>query len=202
MKSIHVKRILGGLAVTGMLLAGGALPGVAEAATGGSSYHVNQGDTFWLISQQRGIALDKLMAANAGVDPYQLQIGMTLNLPGSASATAAPTSSAPVGRHFVASAYSAAAAENGGSQWAGLDYFGNPLVQGRTIAVDPNVIPLGTNVWVSGYNWSGLPAGGFAARATDVGSAIQGNRIDIYLDGSRQAVSAFGLQNVTVTVLK
>jgi 3D (Asp-Asp-Asp) domain-containing protein len=194
LKSIHVKRILGGLAVTGMLLTGGAMPGVAEAATGGSSYRVNQGDTFWLISQRRGIALDKLMAANAGVDPYQLQIGMTVNLPGSASA--------PVGRSFVATAYSAAPEENGGAQWAGLDYFGDPLVQGRTIAVDPNVIPLGTTVWVSGYNWAGLPSEGFAARATDVGSAIQGNRIDIYLDGSRQAVTAFGLQNVTVTVLK
>jgi 3D (Asp-Asp-Asp) domain-containing protein len=194
LKSIHVKRILGGLAVTGMLLAGGALPGVAEAATGGSSYQVNQGDTFWLISQRRGIALDKLMAANAGVDPYQLRIGMTLNLPGA--------SSAPAGRSFVATGYSAAPAENGGAQWAGLDYFGNQLVQGRTIAVDPNVIPLGTSVWVSGYNWAGLPSEGFAAQATDVGSAIKGSRIDIYLDGSRQAVTAFGMQNVTVTVLK
>jgi 3D (Asp-Asp-Asp) domain-containing protein len=194
LKTIHMKRILGGLAVTGMLLAGGVLPGVAEAATSGSSYRVNQGDTLWLLSQRRGIALDKLMAANAGVDPYHLQIGMTINLPG--------TASAPVGRSFVATAYSADPAENGGPQWAGLDYFGDQLVQGRTIAVDPKVIPLGSTVWVSGYNWAGLPEAGFAAHATDVGSAIKGSRIDIYLNGSRPAVSAFGMQDVTVTVLK
>jgi 3D (Asp-Asp-Asp) domain-containing protein len=169
------------------------LPGTAAAASSGAqTYTVQRGDTFWLIARKYGISADKLMASNAGIRPYNLQIGTRISVPVGSASTA---------RNFVASAYSAHPDENGGAQWAGLDYFGNRLVHGKTIAVDPNVIPLGSTVWVSGYNWSWLPANGFAAQATDVGSAIKGNRIDIYLDGAQRSVAGFGLQNVKVTVL-
>lgn len=42
--------------------------------------------------------------------------------------------------------------------------------EGRTIAVDPNVIPLGTEVFIDGKVYT----------AEDTGSAIKGNKIDIY----------------------
>lgn len=42
----------------------------------------------------------------------------------------------------------------------------------RTIAVDPKVIPLGTTVRINGQEFI----------AEDVGGAIKGNRIDIYVD--------------------
>ncbi|MFF2480809.1 3D domain-containing protein [Paenibacillus sp. NPDC058071] len=100
---------------------------------------------------------------------------------------------------IVATAYSAAASENGG--WGAVDYFGNPLAVG-TIAVDPNVIPLGTKVYVSGYNHAGLPSGGMIAYAKDTGGAIKGNRIDIFVPGTSQQVSTFGYQNVSVFILK
>jgi len=97
-----------------------------------------------------------------------------------------------------ATAYSGDASENGG--WAGLDYFGNSLKLG-TVAVDPNIIPLGSTVYITGYSASGLPVKGMMGKATDVGGAIKGNRIDIYIPGSNQLVQSFGIQNVQVYVM-
>lgn len=97
-----------------------------------------------------------------------------------------------------ATAYSASAQENGG--YGAVDYFGNPLQLG-TIAVDPSVIPLGSTVYIEGYNFDGLPAGGMLAKATDTGGAIKGNRIDIFVPGSPSKAKQFGLQNVKVHVL-
>ncbi|MBO7745156.1 LysM peptidoglycan-binding domain-containing protein [Paenibacillus sp. MWE-103] len=96
-----------------------------------------------------------------------------------------------------ASAYTAAASENG---WGPVDYFGNPLKLG-TIAVDPEVIPMGTKVYITGYDHGGLPAGGMLAVASDQGSAISGNRIDIFVPQSQKQASEFGFQNVKVFIL-
>lgn len=96
-----------------------------------------------------------------------------------------------------ASAYTAAASENG---WGPVDYFGNPLKLG-TIAVDPDVIPMGSKVYITGYDYNGLPSGGMLAVATDQGGAINGNRIDIFVPQSRESASAFGFQNVKVFIL-
>ncbi|MFC4809129.1 3D domain-containing protein [Paenibacillus sp. GCM10023250] len=96
-----------------------------------------------------------------------------------------------------ASAYTAAASENG---WGPVDYFGNPLKLG-TIAVDPDVIPMGTKVFITGYDHGGLPSGGMLAVASDQGSAISGNRIDIFVPQSQSQASKFGFQNVKVFIL-
>lgn len=61
-----------------------------------------------------------------------------------------------------------------------------------TIAVDPNVIPLGTKVYVSGY---GL------AIAADTGGAIKGNIIDVFLNTHEECIS-WGRRNVTVQILE
>ncbi|WP_317891253.1 3D domain-containing protein [Paenibacillus oceani] len=98
----------------------------------------------------------------------------------------------------VASAYTGSAEENGG--YAGLDYFGNTLKVG-TIAVDPKVIPLGSTVYVTGYTFDGLPAGGMMAVASDTGGSIKGNRIDIFVPSSGEQAKLFGYQNVTVYVV-
>ncbi|GAX88621.1 3D domain-containing protein [Effusibacillus lacus] len=68
--------------------------------------------------------------------------------------------------------------------------------------MDPNVIPLGTRVWVSGYKHLNLPANGFMAVAEDIGGAIRGNRIDIFINADAQSVRNFGFQNVQVKILK
>jgi 3D (Asp-Asp-Asp) domain-containing protein len=58
------------------------------------------------------------------------------------------------------------------------------------IAVDPTVIPLGTRVFVPGYG---------PAVAADVGSAIKGNIIDLWMPSTAQA-RAWGRRTVTITI--
>lgn len=96
---------------------------------------------------------------------------------------------------FQASAYTASAEENG--KYGALDYIGNPLQLG-TVAVDPKVIPLGTKLYIEGYDFYALPAEGLYATATDTGGAIKGNRIDIFIPVPRSEALKFGIQNVTV----
>jgi len=100
---------------------------------------------------------------------------------------------------MTASAYSDDPSENGG--WGGVDYFGNPLKLG-TVAVDPKVIPLNSKLFIVGYSYTGMPINGMMAVASDIGGAIKGNKIDIFLPGSKSYVNQFGLQNVKVYVLK
>ena len=57
-------------------------------------------------------------------------------------------------------------------KWGAIDAKGNPLEWG-TIATDPKVIPLGTQVVIDGYDTV------FTAR--DTGSGIKGNRIDMFV---------------------
>ena len=49
---------------------------------------------------------------------------------------------------------------------------------GKTIAVDPNVIPLGSKVYINGQEYI----------AQDVGGAIKGNRIDVYCNSHDEAM--------------
>lgn len=61
-----------------------------------------------------------------------------------------------------------------------------------TIAVDPSVIPLGTQVFVQGY--------GFAI-AADTGTAVKGNFIDVFFDTSGE-VHNWAVKYVNVYILK
>ncbi len=42
---------------------------------------VEEGDTFYLISRKLNIPLEKLLAANPGIDPENLQIGSKICIP-------------------------------------------------------------------------------------------------------------------------
>ena len=118
-----------------------------------------------------------------------------------------PASSAPstiAGRPVVAE-YQMVATGYGPSTSANYPYgpvdaFGQPLTPGM-VAVDPRVIPLKSYVYVEGYHDPSLPAGGFLGRAMDTGGAIQGHRIDIFINAGHQTVSHFGIESVRVFVL-
>ena len=73
----------------------------------------------------------------------------------------------------------------------GLTHTGLPAKQG-VIAVDPNLIPLGTRVYVDGYGY---------ATAADTGGAIRGNRIDVCYDTHEDALR-WGVRQVKVYVLE
>jgi len=62
----------------------------------------------------------------------------------------------------------------------------------KLIAVDPKVIPLGSKVWVEGYG---------EAVAGDTGGAIKGNKIDVLMPTTNQALQ-WGRKQVKVKVLK
>lgn len=61
-----------------------------------------------------------------------------------------------------------------------------------TVAVDPEVIPLGSRLYIEGY--------GFGI-AQDVGSGIQGERLDVFLD-TEEAARRWGVRQVKVYVLE
>lgn len=66
----------------------------------------------------------------------------------------------------------------------------SPAVPGRTIAVDPNKIPLGSIVKINGRNYL----------ATDTGSAINGTKIDIACWTKAEAIQGGHTYGNTVTV--
>jgi 3D (Asp-Asp-Asp) domain-containing protein len=71
----------------------------------------------------------------------------------------------------------------------GVTASGIPVGPG-VIAVDPSVIPLGTQVFVPGYG---------PAVAADTGSAIRGNIIDLWMPSTADA-RAWGRRTVTITI--
>ncbi|SDP08577.1 3D (Asp-Asp-Asp) domain-containing protein [Paenibacillus sp. yr247] len=179
-------------------------------------YTVKDEDTFWIIAKRLQLPLDQLMAANPKVDPNNLYPGLLLTLPSALTEKTVRVSSTSASSYSIllagqaqpfkkkisvkATAYSSDPSENG---WGPIDYYGNPLKLG-TIAVDPSIIPMGSKVLITGYNNidKDLPSDGLIAYATDQGSAIKGNRIDIFLPGSGQKVSHFGIQDVNVYILE
>lgn len=78
----------------------------------------------------------------------------------------------------------------------GITYTGVRVKKG-IVAVDPKVIPLGTRLYVEGLG--DTPDYGYAV-AADIGSAIKGNKIDLYMDG-QDVVDRFGRKKVKVYVL-
>ena len=73
----------------------------------------------------------------------------------------------------------------------GLTAMGIPATYG-IVAVDPDIIPLGSRVYIPGYG---------EALAADTGGAIYGYRIDLCMEDYWQAMD-FGRRTVTVFVLK
>lgn len=77
-------------------------------------------------------------------------------------------------------------------KWSGGPTASGVMPQaGRTIAVDPRVIPLGSKVIIDGHTYI----------AEDTGSAIKGNKIDLYCSSHKEAIS-FGVQYKNVSVIK
>lgn len=89
---------------------------------------------------------------------------------------------------ITATAYGPGVADNG--HWGDNDYYGNPLKMGD-VAVDPNLIPMGTKLYIPGYGY-GI--------ANDQGGAIKGNRIDLFFPNRQDALD-YGIKQVKVYVL-
>lgn len=62
-----------------------------------------------------------------------------------------------------------------------------------TVAVDPNVIPLGTKLYIEGYGY---------AIAEDTGGGVRGNIIDLYFEPGSNEFRRWFTHNTTVYILK
>jgi uncharacterized protein YabE (DUF348 family)/3D (Asp-Asp-Asp) domain-containing protein len=92
-------------------------------------------------------------------------------------------------------AYSAGVASTGKDEdhpQYGITASGTKVQEGRTIAVDPKVVPMGWWVYIEGIGFR---------RAEDTGSAIKGKKIDVYFDSESKA-NKFGKKSgYTVYIL-
>lgn len=75
-------------------------------------------------------------------------------------------------------------------QPGGITSVGSGVRRG-VVAVDPGVIKYYSHIWIDGYGWG---------TALDTGSAIQGNRIDLYFESEAEAI-AWGVRKVMVYIL-
>jgi LysM repeat protein len=58
-------------------------PGMPEPAPvcNGTMHTVRAGDTFYMLAKRHNISLEDLLAANPGVNPYNLRIGQQICIP-------------------------------------------------------------------------------------------------------------------------
>lgn len=73
--------------------------------------------------------------------------------------------------------------------WGTMTSTGTTAQAGRTIAVDPSVIPYGSEVIINGNTYV----------AEDCGGGIKSKRIDVYFDTHQEALN-FGVQSADVYV--
>ncbi|NLY79641.1 MAG: DUF348 domain-containing protein [Lysinibacillus sp.] len=91
--------------------------------------------------------------------------------------------------YVTATAYTPYCDGCSGTSAYGINLRDNPDL--KVIAVDPDVIPLGSKVWVEGYGY---------AIAGDTGGAIKGNKIDILVQTKKEAYN-WGRKKVRIKVL-
>jgi len=82
--------------------------------------------------------------------------------------------------------------KNPGDRGYGITFTGTTVEDGRTVAVDPKVIPLGWWMYIEGIGFR---------KSEDTGSAVKNKRVDIYYDDNDFALR-FGLKrNVMIYVI-
>ncbi|MDV2583046.1 3D domain-containing protein [Alkalibacillus haloalkaliphilus] len=91
--------------------------------------------------------------------------------------------------YMTATAYTAYCEGCSGTTYTGVNLRENP--DQKVVAVDPDVIPLGSTVWVEGYG---------TAVAADIGGAIKGDRIDLFIPDEAEA-NRYGVRQVRVEVI-
>lgn len=76
-------------------------------------------------------------------------------------------------------------------QWGRQTSTGAIATEGRTVAVDPSVIPYGTKIEIEGVG---------IRIAEDCGGAIKGNKIDLYFE-SHEETERWGVQERNIKIL-
>lgn len=146
---------------------------VAEEGTVGTERQT------WSIKQKDGIEVDRLLVASETITPAVDQVimvgsGLVVSRGGDDIRYAEAVD-------MVSSAYT----YTGSNTSSGIaPYYG-------AVAVDPDRIPLGTELYVEDYGY---------ATALDRGSSIQGDRIDLFFESYEEAMS-WGIRDVRVYII-
>lgn len=158
----------------------------ADAAT---TYTVKKGDTLYRIATTHKVSVVNLKAWN-NLKTNTIKINQRLKINAPAKSVSRSESSSVMKEIYVNStAYTAYCAGCSGITKTGINLRSNPHL--KVIAVDPRVIPLGTKVYVEGYGY---------AIAGDTGSAIKGNKIDVFFPTKSQAYN-WGRKKVKIKIL-
>ncbi|MFC4355724.1 3D domain-containing protein [Chryseomicrobium palamuruense] len=159
----------------------------ADAAS--TTYTVKKGDTLYRIATTYKVSVANLKSWN-NLKTNTIKINQKLKIVKPAKSVSRSNSSTVVNELYVNStAYTAYCAGCSGITKTGINLRKNPHL--KVIAVDPSVIPLGTKVYVEGYGY---------AIAGDIGSAIKGNKIDVFFPTKSQAYN-WGRKKVKIKIL-
>ena len=187
----------------------------------GFYYEVKNGDTLEDIAEQFGLSVATIKEMNPSIDENALASGEELFLKdpqrwpqpkeagirlasrnktsqqfdSSESRNVSATGSRDLLGNFTLTAYTAGPESTGkrpGDPAYGITASGAKVQPGVTIAADPNVIPMGSTVYIEGIG---------TRVVQDTGGAIKGNRIDVYIPDLSEA-RQFGVKKgVKVYVL-
>jgi len=194
-----LRRILGTLIITIALLVSGANESWAAPTT----YTVKSGDTLSVIAKKHHVSVSNLQAWNnlksTTIHPNQKlavvsdgNIAKKVNTPKAVEKKPSRSDTDKVVKEFTVSASAFTANCNGcsGLTATGINLKSNPDM--KVIAVDPDVIKLGTKVHVEGYGY---------AIAGDTGGSIKGNKIDVFFSTKAEAYK-WGRKNVKIKILE
>ncbi|RCX19379.1 3D (Asp-Asp-Asp) domain-containing protein [Anaerobacterium chartisolvens] len=82
----------------------------------------------------------------------------------------------------------------------GITFSGTRAIKGITVAVDPEVIPLGSEIYIE----FAVPYTGMSGwyKAEDIGSSVRGNIVDVFMgeSASTEMMKSFGRREVKVQI--
>jgi N-acetylmuramoyl-L-alanine amidase len=168
------------------------------------SHEVSTGETLWDIAEVYDVEVEEIESWNE-IDSHIIQPGDELIIKETEKAQASSedkdkdkdknknkdtNKESSKELTVTATAYTANCEGCSGTTKMGIDLHANP--DKKVIAVDPDVIPLGSTVEVEGYG---------TAIAADTGGAIKGNKIDVFIPSESDALK-WGKQQVEVKIIE
>ncbi|MEK4026125.1 3D domain-containing protein [Sporosarcina sp. FSL W7-1283] len=167
-------------------------------------YTVKSGDTLYRIAFNQGLSVETLKLWN-GMTTDSIHPGdelIVVSNPNKLSVidqvkqketepvqSVAAEQSTPKELTMTATAYTAYCEGCSGTTYTGQNLRTNP--DQKVIAVDPEVVPIGSKVWVENYG---------EAIAGDIGGAIKGNKIDVFIPSYDRAME-WGVKQVKIRIL-